>query len=83
MFVCFVRSGNTNRGLKYFFTGNEALAGWLLDLFELHVLIQQSVQEHGHTNGFFKLCPSSVNYAEMNSSGSAAVNGGIAAEENA
>lgn len=45
------------RGYKYLFTGNEVIAGWLLDLFELHVLIQQSVQQYGHTTGCCKLCP--------------------------
>jgi TM2 domain-containing membrane protein YozV len=49
--------GNTNRGFKYLFTANEAYAGWLLDLFEMHVLIQASVQEHGHTNGLFGQFP--------------------------
>lgn len=43
--------GNTLRGFKYFFTFNEVLAGWILDLFELHVLLQKSVQEHGHVAG--------------------------------
>jgi streptolysin S family bacteriocin protoxin len=41
--------GNFWRGVKYLCTFNEAYAGWLLDLFELHVLVQKSVQEHGHT----------------------------------
>lgn len=40
--------GNTMRGVKYLCTGNEVLAGWFLDLFEMHVLIQKSVQEYGH-----------------------------------
>ncbi len=44
--------GNTWRGLKYFFTYNEVMAGWILDLFELHVLLQKSVQERGHVQGF-------------------------------
>jgi hypothetical protein len=43
--------GNTWRGVKYFCTGNEVLAGWILDLFEMHVLIQKSVQEKGHVLG--------------------------------
>lgn len=40
--------GNTWRGVKYLCTGNEVMAGWFLDLFEMHVLIQKSVQEYGH-----------------------------------
>lgn len=40
--------GNTWRGVKYLFTLNEVMAGWFLDLFEMHVLIQKSVQEYGH-----------------------------------
>ncbi len=43
--------GNTWRGVKYLCTGNEVVAGWVLDLFELHVLIQKSVQEKGHVLG--------------------------------
>jgi TM2 domain-containing membrane protein YozV len=49
--------GNTNRGIKYLLTANEAEVGWFLDLFEMHVLIQASVQEYGHTGGCFKCCP--------------------------
>jgi hypothetical protein len=59
--------GNTWRGLKYLFTLNEAYAGWLLDLLDLHVLVQKSVQEHGHTDGVctccFKCCRSKQNTA--------------------
>ena len=44
--------GNFWRGLLYLFTFNEVFAGWLLDFFEMHVLIQRSVQEHGHTSYF-------------------------------
>ena len=40
--------GNFWRGMKYLFTLNEVCAGWVLDLFELHVLVQKSVQEKGH-----------------------------------
>jgi hypothetical protein len=47
--------GNYWRGLKYFITMNEAIAGWALDLLELHILIQKSVQERGHV---IQLCPS-------------------------
>jgi hypothetical protein len=43
--------GNFWRGMKYLCTGNEVEAGWLLDLFEMHVLIQKSVQEKGHVLG--------------------------------
>ncbi len=52
--------GNFYRGLKYFFTYNEVVAGWLLDIFELHILIQQSVQQYGHINNgeFFLGCKS-------------------------
>lgn len=49
--------GNFWRGVKYLCTGNEVLAGWILDLFEMHVLIQKSVEEHGHTQGCRSLCP--------------------------
>jgi hypothetical protein len=45
--------GNFWRGLKYFCTYNEVVAGWILDLFELHVLVQKSVQEYGHVEGVF------------------------------
>jgi hypothetical protein len=50
--------GNTRRGVKYLLTFNEVYAGWLLDLFELHVLIQKSVQEKGHVLGccYCKCC---------------------------
>jgi len=41
--------GNIWRGMKYLFTANEAYAGWFLDVFEMHVLVQKSVQEHGNT----------------------------------
>jgi ATP-binding cassette subfamily A (ABC1) protein 3 len=43
--------GNTMRGVKYFLTWNEVFAGWFLDFFELHVLVQKSVEEYGHTTG--------------------------------
>ena len=49
--------GNFWRGLKYFCTANEVYAGWLLDFFELHVLIQKSVEEHGHSRGCRGLIP--------------------------
>ena len=45
--------GNTWRGLKYLCTFNEVYAGWVLDLFELHVLLQQSVQVYGHVRAPF------------------------------
>jgi ATP-binding cassette subfamily A (ABC1) protein 3 len=48
--------GNHWRGVKYLFTLNEVAAGWLLDLFDLHVLVQKSVQEHGHTGGIGTCC---------------------------
>lgn len=48
--------GNFWRGVKYFCTGNEVVAGWLLDLFDLHVLVQKSVQEFGHTRGLCTCC---------------------------
>ena len=50
--------GNFWRGMKYLCTGNEVLAGWILDLFELHILIQKSVQENGHVLGvcYCKCC---------------------------
>jgi ABC-type multidrug transport system ATPase subunit/TM2 domain-containing membrane protein YozV len=40
--------GNTWRGVKYLLTLNEVYAGWFLDIFEMHVLVQKSVQEHGN-----------------------------------
>lgn len=43
--------GNFWRGMKYLGTLNEVFAGWVLDLFEMHILIQKSVQEHGHVRG--------------------------------
>eukprot|EP01034_Spumella_vulgaris_P038782 gene38782-47898_t len=62
--------GNTNRGIKYLLTANEAYVGWFLDLFEMHVLIQASVQEYGHTSGCFKCCPSKeVESSSSSSSG--------------
>ncbi|RYG68673.1 hypothetical protein EON64_04655 [archaeon] len=48
--------GNFWRGVKYFCTGNEVVAGWLLDLFDMHVLVQKSVQEYGHTKGICTCC---------------------------
>ena len=43
--------GNTWRGVKYLLTFNEVFAGWFLDFFEMHVLVQKSVEEYGHTTG--------------------------------
>ena len=43
--------GDTWRGLKYFFTLNEFVVGWLLDLFEMHVLVQKRVQQYGNAKG--------------------------------
>jgi len=43
--------GNFWRGMKYLFTGNEVYAGWALDLLDMHILIQKSVQEYGHVAG--------------------------------
>jgi TM2 domain-containing membrane protein YozV len=48
--------GNFWRGMKYLFTFNEVYAGWLLDLFEIHVLVQKSVEQYGHTRGCFACC---------------------------
>ena len=39
---------NYSRVFLYFFTINEFFFGWFLDLFELHILVQKSVQEHGN-----------------------------------
>lgn len=39
--------GNFWRGLKYLFTLNEFFVGWFLDIFELHILVKKSVEEHG------------------------------------
>ena len=41
--------GNFWRGLAYLVTLNQLYTGWLLDLCEVHVLVQQSVQEYGNT----------------------------------
>jgi len=43
------------RGVKYFFSWNEVMCGWVLDVFEMHVLVQRSVQEYGHLN-ILQLC---------------------------
>ena len=43
--------GNFWRGVLYLFTLNLFFAGWILDLFEMHILIQKSVQEYGHAPG--------------------------------
>ena len=48
--------GNTWRGVKYVLTLNEAIAGWILDFFELHILLQKSVDEYGHTSGCCGCC---------------------------
>ena len=40
---------NYKRGFLYLFTINEFFFGWLLDLFELHILLLKSVQEHGNS----------------------------------
>ena len=76
--------GNTWRGVKYLCTGNEVVAGWILDLFELHVLIQKSVQEKGHVLGpcycsccsmnpccccCWKCCPSPPHHHNANNNG--------------
>jgi ABC-type sulfate/molybdate transport systems ATPase subunit len=39
--------GNFWRGIKYLFTLNELFVGWALDIFELHILVKKSVEEHG------------------------------------
>jgi TM2 domain-containing membrane protein YozV len=39
--------GNFWRGLKYMLTINEFFVGWLLDIFELHILVKKSVEEYG------------------------------------
>lgn len=39
---------NYKRGFLYFFTLNEVFFGWFLDFFELHILVQKSVQEYGN-----------------------------------
>ena len=39
--------GNFWRGVKYLFTINELWVGWFLDIFELHVLVKKSVEQHG------------------------------------
>ena len=40
---------NYKRGFLYLFTLNEFFFGWFLDLFELHILLQKSVIEHGNS----------------------------------
>ena len=44
--------GDTARGFKYFFTVNEVFVGWMLDLFEMHVLIQKRVETYGNAKSF-------------------------------
>lgn len=39
--------GNFWRGVKYLLTINELFVGWVLDVFELHVLVKKSVEEYG------------------------------------
>lgn len=41
--------GDSWRGVKYFFTLNELYVGWLLDLFEMHILIQKRVEQYGNS----------------------------------
>ncbi len=48
--------GNRWRAVFFFFTWNQVFAGWVMDLFELHILVQQSVQQHGHATGFCCTC---------------------------
>ena len=50
--------GNTARGFKYFFTANELMVGWFLDLFEMHMLVRRSVEEFGNKPccGFCTCC---------------------------
>ena len=45
--------GDTWRGVKYFFTANELWVGWMLDLFEMHVLIQKRVEQYGNSRACF------------------------------
>jgi ATP-binding cassette, subfamily A (ABC1), member 3 len=47
---------NYSRGFLYLFTINEFFFGWFLDLFEMHILIQKSVQEHGNSPCCCGLC---------------------------
>jgi hypothetical protein len=50
---------NYSRGFLYLFTLNEFFFGWILDFFELHILVQKSVQEHGNRPcccGIFGCC---------------------------
>jgi TM2 domain-containing membrane protein YozV len=52
--------GDTARGFKYFFTINECLVGWMLDLFEMHVLVQKRVETYGNAKALccFSCCES-------------------------
>ena len=52
--------GDTARGFKYFFTVNEVFVGWMLDLFEMHVLIQKRVETYGNAKALccFSCCES-------------------------
>jgi ABC-type multidrug transport system ATPase subunit len=43
---CFL--GDCWNGCFYFWTCNELFAGWLLDLCEIHILVQHAVQQFGH-----------------------------------
>ena len=47
---------NYLRGLLYFFTLNEFFFGWFLDFFEMHILVQKSVQEHGNRAACCGIC---------------------------
>jgi TM2 domain-containing membrane protein YozV len=52
--------GNFWRGIKYLCTCNELLVGWFLDLFELHVLVRKSVEQHGNRRCCEPCCPAAL-----------------------
>jgi hypothetical protein len=41
--------GDTSKGVMYFFSLNMFYVGWVMDGCEMHTIVQQSVQKHGHT----------------------------------
>ena len=45
--------GNTPRAIKYLFTVNEVLVGWGLDLIDIHIFVQQRVEQYGNSEGIF------------------------------
>ena len=64
--------GDSWRGVKYFFTLNEFYVGWLLDLFEMHILIEKRVEQYGSSRApFCCACFYSIQTAKTAPCGSA------------